>query len=156
MNNQESNPMYDHLLARIIFNLAKEIPGGSVLTIVASEIYDEVFCAEQLLLIAENEGKQKKKTLDVYTSKDIFYGQAIGAKLIMDCFKKKMNKNIQGPNVIVAILKQPATHQLLYNSTYAMRVQLDGMIHVDKMRYGILPGSIVPWEELQGIFYGQP
>jgi len=143
---QTSNPILDHLFAKMVFYLAQMIPAGESLLVEIEELGDDEFCAEQILVIAEDEGEQEKKPIKTYLKSQICDRHPLGALTVKDSFKKEVSGNRLGPNTLVVIWKTKPIHGLLFNVDTYIQLSSDGYIKILKNRPGKTTVEPIPWE----------
>lgn len=142
----ETNPILDHLFARMIFNLAQVVPAGNCLLVEVSELGCAEFCAEQLLAIAKDEGEQEKKPIRAYIASQVLKQHPLGSFLVQDSFRKKVSENRLNPNVLVVILHRVPTQHLLHVVDHYIKLSSDGYIEIPKNRSGDTTVEPIPWE----------
>lgn len=149
MNQSASNPILDHLFARMAFNLIQCVSAGNCVVIEISELEDDEFCAHQLLEIARDEGEQDRKPIQVYTYDNVYVRHRMGALLVREEFREEVSINRLGYDVKAVILRDRPIQHLLAISDTCLILSSDGEIQIRKNRAGDVPTQPIPWEHFR-------
>lgn len=137
MSQDVGNPMADHLLARMIFNITRHMSTGSLVIFVLPDVSDVDFCAEQLLAI------EKSECLVPKVRRIFPAGAGPQQQAKMRAFRLS---SIEQDFLDVMLVDKPPGLGNEYHADYNITLNIEGEMKVDKARSGVTTDSFFPYE----------